>query len=92
MSDFHVVDTDIVMGDKNLVNHKKLMSMLRNYYKVSLRESDNRESFSELLCWCFENCKGKFRDIPDMRYNRREWYFEFEKDATMFALKWGHTK
>jgi hypothetical protein len=42
-----------------------------------------------MLHWCLENCESKFRDIPNMRYNRRDWYFEKERDAIVFALKWG---
>ena len=88
MGDFHVVDNSIVFGDRTLANDTKLMSLLVDYHKISIREYDKYETFSSQLCWCFENCKGKFRDIPNMRYNQRDWYFEKENDALMFALKW----
>jgi len=87
-NDFHVVDSSIVLGDRSLENYKKLMTILSNYFKVSLRENNDYNAFSSQLCWCFEKCKGKFRDIPNMRYNKRDWYFEDENDALMFALKW----
>lgn len=85
MGDFHVVDSSIVMSEKTLENDKKLMNLLSNYFKVSISDNNN---FSNILCWCFEKCEGKFRDIPNMRYNKRDWYFEKENDALMFALKW----
>lgn len=88
MNDFHVVDASVVMGDKILENDKKLMKLLSSYHKVSLGEA-NYNHFAEMLHWCLENCESKFRDIPNMRYNRRDWYFEKERDAIMFALKWG---
>jgi hypothetical protein len=86
--DFHVVDSSIVLGDKSLHNDTKLLSLLSNYFKVSIRENNNYKTFSDQLCWCFEKCEGKFRDIPNMRYNKRDWYFEKENDALIFALKW----
>ena len=89
MTDFHVVDTSVVMGDKVLENHNKLMKLLSNYFKVSLNEKGTKE-FAEMLCWCLEHCESKFRDIPNMRYNRRDWYFEKESDALMFSLRWGN--
>lgn len=88
MNDFHVVATSVVMGDRVLENDNRLMKFLKSYHKVSLKEKDSKE-FAEMLCWCLEKCEGKFRDIPNMRYNRRDWYFEYENDAILFALKWG---
>jgi hypothetical protein len=66
----------IMMGDE------KLMEVLKNYHVVKL---DDQE-FNEKLTWCLEHCQHKFRDISDQ--NGRLWYFQNEKDATMFAMKW----
>jgi len=61
---------------------ERLMNLLSTYHKVKLEDDD----FPERLTWCLENCEHKFRDLSDM--GMRSWYFENEKDATMFALKW----
>lgn len=66
-----------------LLEDDKLMSILNSYHIVRLEDDDN---FNEKLTWCMEHCQNKFRDIrePDCR----AWYFQNEKDASMFAMRW----
>ena len=84
MSDFRVIK------DKSsfLSENTKLMSLLSNYHKISLPHDETL--FSDILCWCLERCKGKFRDIR--KNDTRDWYFEKESDAIMFALRWGRNE
>lgn len=80
MSDFRVM----ISNPNILYENTKLMSLLSDYYKISLPHDE--VLFSEILCWCLERCDGKFRDIR--KGDTRDWYFEKESDAIMFALKW----
>lgn len=62
---------------------ERLMALLETYHHIATyRDHD----FNEKLVWCLEHCQGKFRDIRT--FDHRIWYFENEKDAAMFALKW----
>lgn len=62
---------------------ERLMELLSHYHVIRLEDDD----FSERLTWCLEKCQNKFRDLSEN--GRRAWYFENERDASMFALKWG---
>ena len=62
---------------------ERLLALLQTYHHIATyRDHD----FNEKLVWCLENCQGKFRDIQTS--DHRIWYFENEKDAALFALKW----
>lgn len=62
---------------------ERLLALLKTYHHIpTYRDHD----FNEKLVWCLEHCQGKFRDI--FTIDHRVWYFENEKDAAMFALKW----
>lgn len=69
---------------EDLKKHDQLMTLLETYHKVHLQDNDH---YPEKLAWCLEHCQNKFRDLKhgDGMY----WYFENEKDATVFAMKWG---
>jgi hypothetical protein len=67
----------------DLSKHDQLIKLLGTYQCVELRDNDN---YAEKLTWCLEYCKGKFRDLK--HGDGMKWYFEHEKDATMFALRW----
>lgn len=69
-------------AEEHLKVDDRLMSLLNSYHVIILRDDD----FSEKLTWCLENCQSKFRDLSDP--NGRAWYFQNEKDATMFAIRW----
>jgi hypothetical protein len=71
------------VGEHHLNTDERLMNLLSTYHRVKLDDDD----FAERLTWCLENCQNKFRDLSEMGY--RAWYFENERDAAMFALKWG---
>jgi hypothetical protein len=43
-------------------------------------------AYGDILTWCLEHCRGKFRDLK--HGDGFIWYFELEEDATMFALRW----
>ena len=68
---------------EDLKKHDQLMTLLDTYHKVHLTST---EHYPDKLTWCFQYCKGKFRDMRhgDGMY----WYFQLEEDASMFALKW----
>lgn len=66
-----------------LSEEMKIRALLRTWSPV--RSPD--EQFNEKLRWCLEHCAGKFRDLKDLE--SRIWYFQYSKDASMFALKWG---
>lgn len=68
---------------EDLKKHDQLMNLLETYYKI---HSDNNDQYAEKLTWCLENCQNKFRDLK--HGDGIIWYFENERDATMFALKW----
>jgi hypothetical protein len=69
-------------AEEHLKVDQKLMDLLSRYHIIVLSDSD----FSEKLTWCLEHCQNKFRDLSDP--NGRAWYFQNEKDAAMFALRW----
>jgi hypothetical protein len=69
-------------AEEHLKVDDRLMSLLNSYHVIILRDDD----FSEKLTWCLENCQSKFRYLSDP--NGRAWYFQNEKDATMFAIRW----
>lgn len=69
--------------DDPIIKDERLMDLLATYYPVTL---DEEENYSERLTWCLEHCQGKFRDIKMAK--GRVWFFQNEKDATMFAIKW----
>jgi hypothetical protein len=69
-------------AEHDLQQDDRLMKLLETYHPVKLQDED----FPEKLTWCLENCQNKFRDLNIDGY--RVWYFENEKDATMFAMKW----
>ena len=69
-------------AEHDLQQDDRLMKLLETYHPVKLQDED----FPEKLTWCLENCQNKFRDLIIDGY--RVWYFENEKDATMFAMKW----
>lgn len=69
-------------AEHDLQQDDRLMKLLETYHPVKLQDED----FPEKLTWCLENCQNKFRDLNIDGY--RVWYFENEKDATIFAMKW----
>jgi len=69
--------------DDPITKDERLMDLLATYHPVAL--SDDRD-YSERLTWCLEHCQSKFRDIQMVK--GRVWFFQNEKDATMFAIKW----
>lgn len=68
---------------EDLKKHDKLLALLETYHKVHLQ---NNDFYPEKLTWCLEYCQGKFRDIKQS--DGMYWYFEKEKDASIFALRW----
>jgi hypothetical protein len=70
-------------AENDLKSDSRLMELLESYHSVLIT---NDIEFSEKLTWCLEHCQSKFRDLSDQ--NGRVWYFENEKDATLFAMKW----
>jgi hypothetical protein len=70
------------VAEYHLNVHERLISLLETYHVVRLEDDD----FPERLTWCLEKCQHKFRDLSEQ--GQRAWYFEDEKDAAMFALKW----
>jgi hypothetical protein len=69
--------------DDPITKDERLMDLLATYHPVVLDEEGN---YSERLTWCLEHCQSKFRDIKMTK--GRVWFFQNEKDATMFAMKW----
>jgi hypothetical protein len=70
----------------DLRKHDRLMELLETYHKVFLRSAGGSDNYGDMLSWCLENSRGKFRDIKHS--DGMDWYFEHEEDATLFALKW----
>lgn len=66
-----------------LLEDDKLMKILESYHVVRL---ENDDDFNEKLTWCMEHCQHKFRDIRES--DCRAWYFQNEKDASMFVMRW----
>ena len=59
---------------------------LNAYYPVTV----GTDNYSKMLDWALENCEGKFCDfVTDHSF--RKWYFQLEKDAVFFSIKWGTT-
>lgn len=74
---------NILRTGEHISQDEKLMGLLSTYYPVSLETDDD---YSTKLSWCLEHCQNKFRDIRHAE--SRIWYFQNEKDASLFALKW----
>lgn len=77
------LESRIAIKQKRLAEEEKLMSLLSTWTKV---HTNNRDNFNDKLVWCLEHCQGKFRDIRE--FDDTTWYFQFEHDASMFAMKW----
>jgi hypothetical protein len=69
-------------AEEHLKVDQRLMELLSTYHMIVLRDDD----FADKLTWCLENCQNKFRDLSDP--NGRAWYFQNEKDAMMFSIRW----
>jgi hypothetical protein len=63
---------------------EQLMALLKTWNPISTQDD---AEYNDKLMWCLETCQGKFRDIR--YFDSRVWYFQSEKDAAMFALRWG---
>lgn len=66
-----------------LTEDEKLMTLLESWNPIV---TDDDDYYNSKLVWCLENCQGKFRDIR--AFETRTWYFQHERDASLFALKW----
>lgn len=69
-------------AEEHLKVDQRLMKLLSTYHAIVLPDGD----FADKLTWCLEHCQHKFRDLSDP--NGRAWYFQNEKDAAMFAMRW----
>jgi len=82
-----ITEQDLIMSNADSIEEiseeMRIRALLRTWVPVT--SPDDR--FNEKLCWCLEHCEGKFRDLKDLE--SRIWYFQIDKDASMFALKWG---
>lgn len=65
-------------------NYESLKKLLSNYHPITTVDD---VLYGDKLRWCLEHCSFKFRDLKSN--DDRIWYFEDEKDAAMFALRWG---
>jgi hypothetical protein len=63
---------------------EQLMALLNTWNSITTQEDSE---YNDKLVWCLEKCQGKFRDIR--YFDTRVWYFQNEKDAAMFVLRWG---
>jgi hypothetical protein len=82
-----VVDMNLFKIDraeKDLHHHEKLLELLDTYHRVYIEIPTDQ--FGDMLTWCLKHCQGKFRDLK--HGDGVAWYFEKEKDATLFALRW----
>jgi hypothetical protein len=70
-------------SELGLTGDDKLMALLKTWNSVTTQDD---EEYNDKLVWCLENCQDKFRDIRT--FDSRIWYFQNEKDAAMFALRW----
>jgi hypothetical protein len=70
--------------EAGLTEDERLIALLKTWNSISTVDD---EDFNDKLVWCLEHCDGKFRDI--CHFDTRVWYFQNEKDASMFALRWG---
>jgi len=66
-------------------NDDRLRQQLFNWHHINSDSADY--SYTEQLDWCLKHCQGQFRDFPTSRTGRM-WFFENDKDATMFAMRW----
>lgn len=66
--------------------HDQLLDILRLYHQVPIKSLE-LDTYRSQFEWCFDHCEGKFRDLS--WGEGAIWYFEYEKDAVVFALKWG---
>ena len=62
----------------------RLVALLKTWYHIDTQDD---QYYNDKLVWCLEQCQGKFRDLR--QFDTRIWYFQNEKDAAMFALRWG---
>ena len=69
-------------AEEHLKVDQRLMDLLKTYHVIILKDDD----FADKLTWCLEHCQNKFRDLSDP--NGRAWYFQNEKDASLFAMRW----
>ena len=67
-----------------LSHDERLMALLNTWNPITTQEDSE---YNDKLVWCLETCRDKFRDIR--YFDTRVWYFQNEKDAAMFALRWG---
>jgi len=67
-----------------LSHDERLIALLKTWNPITTQEDDE---YNNKLVWCLEKCQDKFRDIR--YFDTRVWYFQNEKDAAMFALRWG---
>lgn len=70
--------------EMGLTEDDKLMALLKTWHPIYTQDD---ALYNEKLVWCLEKCQDKFRDIR--HFDTRVWYFQNEKDAAVFALKWG---
>lgn len=63
---------------------KHLSEILDTWHKVPVPLPTYYDHYNDMLVWCLENSQGKFYTS-----NGQIIYFQLEKDATVFALKWG---
>jgi hypothetical protein len=68
--------------DDSLTKDQRLMKLLDSYFPIATSD----DQYPEKLTWCLEHCQNKFRDIK--MSEGRVWYFQNDKDASMFALRW----
>lgn len=72
--------------NQDLNKHDKLLDLLQTYHKIHLEKMSDKNEYGDILTWCLEHCRGKFRDLK--HGDGLIWYFELEEDATLFALRW----
>ncbi len=63
-----------------------MRNILATYHAVPT-SMEMFEDYAGRLEWCLTHCGGNFTDVQ--AHESRIWYFEQEKDAIMFSLKWG---
>ncbi len=63
-----------------------MRNILATYHAVPT-STEMFEDYAGRLEWCLTHCVGNFTDVR--AHESRIWYFEQEKDAIMFSLKWG---
>jgi len=70
----------------DLSNHDRLLDLLETYHKIPIEKIPDTSVYGDVLTWCLEHCRGKFRDLK--HGDGFIWYFEKEEDAALFALRW----